>query len=205
MALAGKKAVIYARVSTERQEKEKTIKSQIEELREVCRKDNVRVVNEYIDNGFSGSTLARPALDQLRNDASRGLFEVVYIHSSDRLARKLVYQLLVIEELKQKGIEVVFLNKPITDNPEDQLLLGIQRVITEYERAKIVERTRRSMLHRTRNGKIMRGSPPYGYDYMRKSGGKSAHFKVNEEKARSVWLIFSLYLQHRTHLRLLRS
>jgi len=126
MQAENKRAAIYARVSTERQEKERTIESQLAELREICRKDGVKVVKEYIDNGFSGSTLARPALDQLRDDAARGIFDVVYIHSPDRLARKYVYQALVIEELKKNGVEIKFLNKALTDSSEDQLLLEVQ-------------------------------------------------------------------------------
>lgn len=87
-----KKAAIYARVSTDRQEKQKTIKSQIFDLREACKKDEVEIVKEYVDDGFSGAVLARPALDKLRDDASRGLFVTVYILSPDRLASKYLYQ-----------------------------------------------------------------------------------------------------------------
>jgi len=87
-----KKAAIYARVSTEKQEKEKMIESQIEELREFCEKNDFLIVKEYVDDGWSGETLARPALDQLRDDASKKLFDVVCIHSPDRLARKFIYQ-----------------------------------------------------------------------------------------------------------------
>lgn len=189
---------MYARVSTERQEREKTIESQLEELRKVCEQNGVEVVKEYIDNGWSGSTLARPALDKLRDDASKGLFEAVYIHSPDRLARRYIYQALVIEELRKKGIEVIFLNKPVTDNPEDQLLLGMQGLIAEYERAKILERTRRGRFHKARNGSIMGGTAPYGYDYVKKTSERDAYYKINPEEAEIVKLIFSLYLKHKS-------
>jgi len=196
MEVKTKRAAIYARVSTERQEKEGTIESQLAELREICRKDGVTVVKEYIDNGFSGSTLARPALDQLRDDATKGLFDVVYIHSPDRLARKYVYQALVIEELRKNGVEIKFLNKALTDSPEDQLLLGVQGLIAEYEKAKIIERTRRGRLHKAKMGNIMGGTAPYGYDYVKKTKDKGAYYKVNEDEAEIVRLIFSLYLKH---------
>jgi len=188
-------AAIYARVSTERQEEQKTIKSQIFDLREACKKDEVEIANEYVDDGFSGGILARPALDKLRDDASKGLFEIVYILSPDRLARKYLYQALVIEELKKQEIEIKFLNKEVTESPEDQLLLGIEGLIAEYERAKILERTRRGRLHRTRNGEIMGGSAPYGYDYIRKTKNRPAYYKVNKAEAEIVKLIFSLYLK----------
>jgi len=196
---------IYARVSTERQEEQKTIESQICELREACKKDEVEIAKEYVDNGFSGGVLARPGLDQLRDDASRGLFNAVYILSPDRLARRYLYQALVIEELKKKGIEVIFLNKAVTDSPEDQLLLGIEGLISEYERAKILERTRRGRLHRARNGEIMGGSAPYGYDYFAKTKEKAAYYKVNEKEAEVVRLIFSLYLKFRSTSKVVKS
>ena len=164
-----KKAVIYARVSTERQEKEKekTIESQIEELRMFCEKNGFLIVKEYVDDGWSGETLARPALDQLRDDASKKLFDIVCIHSPDRLARKFIYQGLVMEELKKKGIEVFFLNRPISDTPEDQLLLGVQGLIAEYEKAKILERTRKGRIHKAKEKGIVGSVPPYGYNYVK--------------------------------------
>jgi site-specific DNA recombinase len=190
-----KKAIIYARVSTDKQEEQRTIESQVAELREVCRKSGVDVVSEYTDDGYSGTTLVRPGLDRLRDDASKGLFQAVYILSPDRLARKYVFQALVIEELRKQGIEVAFLDKPVTDKPEDQLLLGIQGLISEYERAQILERTRRGKLHRARLGEIMGGSGPYGYDYVPKTRTRPAYWKVNEAEAEVVRLIFSRCLQ----------
>jgi site-specific DNA recombinase len=200
-----KKVVIYARVSTEKQEREKTIESQLEDLRNVSKQNDGHIIKEYIDNGFSGGTLVRPALDKLRDDASRGLFEAVYIHSPDRLARKYVYQALVLEELKKKGIEVIFLNKPVTDNPEDQLLLGMQGLIAEYERTKIAERTRRGRFHKTRNGDIMGGTAPYGFDYVHKTLEKGAYYKINPEEAETVRLIFSLYLKYQSTARVTKE
>jgi len=193
-----KKSVIYARVSTEKQEEQKTIESQLAELREICKKDGATIVKEYIDNGISGGVLARPSLDRLRDEASSGLFAAVYILSPDRLARKYIYQAIVMEELKKKGIEIIFLNKPVTDNPEDQLLLGIEGLIAEYERAKIMERTRRGRFHRARNGEILGGSGPYGYLYVKKTKNKPAYYEIDEEQADIVRMIFSLYLEHKS-------
>ncbi len=193
-----KKVAIYARVSTEKQEEEKTIESQIEELREICLKEGYEIAKEYIDNGWSGETLARPALDRLRDDASKGLFDAVYIHSPDRLARKFIYQGLVIEELRKKGVEVFFLNKKVSDNPKDQLLLGIQGLIAEYEKAKILERTRRGRLYKARQGRFVGGIAPYGYEYVPKDKDKEGYIKINEREAEVVRLIFDLYLRHQS-------
>jgi site-specific DNA recombinase len=194
MPVSIKKAAIYARVSSEKQEKEKTIESQLEELREICKNDGVEIVKEYIDNGFSGATLARPALDQLRDDASKGIFNTVYIHSPDRLARKYVYQAIVIEELRKKDIEIRFQNKPLGDSPEDQLLLGVQGLIAEYEKAKLVERTRRGRLYKAKMGKIVGNPPPFGYHYFKNQNGEG-HYVINEKEADVIRLIFDLYIR----------
>jgi site-specific DNA recombinase len=199
-----KLAAIYARVSTERQEEQKTIDSQIHELREACKKDGVEIAKEYTDDGFSGTLLARPGLDQLRDDVSKGLFSAVYILSPDRLARRYLYQAIVIEELKKKGIEVIFLNKALTDSPEDQLLLGIEGLVAEYERAKILERTRRGRLHRAKNGEIMGGSGPYGYDYLAKTKERPACYRINEKESEIVRLMFSLYLRYGSTARVVK-
>jgi len=190
-----KRAAIYARVSTERQEKQHTIKSQLENLRKFCREHGLVIVKEYVDDGWSGETLARPALDELRDDALKGFFDVVCIHSPDRLARKFIYQGLVIEELKKRGIEVIFLNRPISNTPEDQLLLGVQGLIAEYEKAKILERTRRGRLHKAKEKGIVGYVPPYGYNYVKKTPEREGYFEINEEEAEVVRLIFDLYIK----------
>ncbi|HEU0021219.1 MAG TPA: recombinase family protein [Dehalococcoidia bacterium] len=190
-----KKAAIYARVSPDKQEEQRTIESQVAALREVCRRNEVEVVSEYTDDGYSGTTLVRPGLDRLRDDASKGLFQAVYILSPDRLARKYVYQVLILEELQKHEMEVRFLDHPVTGKPEDQLLLGIQGVIAEYERAQIMERTRRGKLHRARLGQFVTGRAPLGYDFVKKSSQTPARWRVNEREATVVRLIFSLYLQ----------
>lgn len=193
-----KQAAIYARVSSERQEEQRTIESQLAALREACQRDGVHVVGEYTDDGLSGATLARPSLDQLRDDVSRGLFQAVYILSPDRLARKYVYQALVLEDFRKQGIQVVFLDKEVTDKPEDQLLLGMQGLIAEYERAQIMERTRRGRLHRARMGEIVSAVPPYGFNYVARTREKPAHYTINEAEAEIVGLVFSLYLKFRS-------
>jgi site-specific DNA recombinase len=182
---------IYARVSSERQQEERTIESQLAELREASAR--AHVIGEYLDDGYSGEILARPGLDRLRDDARKGTFAAVYVHSPDRLARKYAYQVLVIEELRKCGIEVTFLNKPLGDTPEDSLLLGVQGLIAEYEKTKILERTRRGKLQKARNGFVVGSIPPYGYRYFRAEGERYGRYLVNETEAATVRLIFDLY------------
>ena len=179
---------IYGRVSGERQAEAGTIESQIEDLRQRVRQDQLHLDEDlcFIDDGYSGSTLNRPALDRLRDQVAAGSIDRLYVHSPDRLARKYAYQVLLIDEFQRHGVEVVFLNRSLGESPEDQLLLQVQGVVAEYERAKLMERCRRGKLHTARQGCVNAlAAAPYGYRYIRKAdGGGVARFDVILEEAR---------------------
>jgi len=151
------RAALYARVSTERQGRDQTIDSQLTAL-QAWAAVNGHVVGEdhiYRDEGLSGSRLDRPGLDRLRDAARDGAVEVIGVLSPDRLARKYAYQVLLLEEFRRVGCTVVFLHHPISDDPNDQLLLQIQGAIAEYERAVLAERFRRGKLQRARAGQVI--------------------------------------------------
>jgi site-specific DNA recombinase len=189
------KPAIYARVSTLKQELEQTIESQLELLREYVKNESLELDEKhvYVDEGYSGTKLERPGLDALRDAAADGEFQKVIIYSPDRLARRYAYQVIVIEELNKCGCEVVFLQKPITDDPEENLLIQMQGIIAEYERTKILERTRRGRLFKARHGNFLNwSSPPYGYRYQPTSGGQPGYAVVHEEEAELVKQIFPL-------------
>jgi len=188
-----KKVAIYARVSTERQEQQNTIQSQLAELREICK--DFQIVKEYIDDGWSGETLDRPALDKLRNNAKDGLFEAVCIHSIDRLSRSLYHQGILVEEFKKREISIFIKNKPIEDTPEAELLFNMLGAVAQYEKAKILERTKRGRLYKARRGIVVGTRAPFGYDYIKKTKEREGYYKVNPGKAEIVKLIFNLYLE----------
>ena len=163
-------AAIYARVSTERQERDQTIDSQLAALQSWVQQQGYDLLPEhcFTDEGYSGARLDRPGLDRLRDAAREGGFAVVAILSPDRLARKYAYQVLLLEEFRRLGCQVVFLQHPISDDPNDQLLLQIQGAIAEYERAVLAERFRRGRLQQARAGHYQGGKAPYGYRYVPK-------------------------------------
>ncbi len=148
------RAAMYARVSCEQQAQQSTIDSQRAALEERVHSDGLIVDTElcFVDDGFSGSTLARPALERLRDVAWAGGFTRLYVHSPDRLARKYAWQVLLVEELQRCGVEIIFLNRTIGVSPEEDLLLQMQGMIAEFERAKIMERSRRGKRHAARRG-----------------------------------------------------
>ncbi len=119
---------LYARVSSDQQAEARTIDSQLAELRSRIVADwfALKAVLEFVDDGYSGSTLVRPALERLRDTAASGGLDVLYVHSPDRLARKYAHQVLLVEELNQQGVDILFLNRPVGQTAEDQLLLQMQ-------------------------------------------------------------------------------
>jgi site-specific DNA recombinase len=188
------RAAIYARVSSERQAQEDTIASQVQALRARVTDEGLTLDEElsFIDDGYSGSTLVRPALERLRDQAAAGTIDRLYVHSPDRLARRYVYQVLLVDELQHCGVELVFLNRPLGKGPEDDLLLQVQGVVAEYERAKILERSRRGKLHAARRGRVsVLAHAPYGYRYICKGiAGGEARYDVCLAEAKVVQDMF---------------
>ena len=190
----GSRAVLYARVSSDRQVEEGTIESQVSALRGRIEAEG-GVVDPtlcFIDDGVSGTTLVRPALERLRDLAAAGAVERLYVMAPDRLARRHGHQMVLIEELQACGVDVVFLNRALGTTPEDQLLLQVQGIIAEYEHAKILERTRRGRLHAARCGRVsVLSRAAFGYRYIDKhTGGGMAAWAVVEDEARVVRQIF---------------
>ena len=193
--MTGIRAAFYARVSSEQQAVAHTIESQISALTERARSDGAPVPPErqFVDDGISGATLVRPALDRLRDLAAVGAIDRIYDHSPDRLARNYAYQVLLLDEWRRANVELVFLNRPLGQSPEDDLLLQMQGIIAEYERAKFMERSRRGKRHAAQSGSlnVMSGAP-FGYRYISiREGGGQARFEPNAEQARIVQQIFS--------------
>jgi site-specific DNA recombinase len=185
---------MYARVSTDQQAVAQTVASQVAALRERVVTDGLVVPEamQFLDEGYSGATLVRPALERLRDVVAAGAVDRLSVHSPDRLARKYAYQVLLVEEFRRAGVEVIFLNRALGHNPEDDLLLQVQGMIAEYERAKIIERHRRGTRHAARAGAVnVLSGAPYGYRYVAKyAGGGQARYDIVPEEARVVRHVF---------------
>ena len=200
-----KQASIYARVSSEQQAEANTIASQVAALRERVASDCLSLSSEteFLDEGYSGASLVRPGLERLRDAAASGLVDKLYVHSPDRLARKYAYQVLLVDELERSGVEIIFLNRQLGSTPEDELLLQVQGMMAEYERAKIIERHRRGKRHAARIGSVnVLVCAPYGYAYLAKqeSGGQ-ARLEIMSEQARVVRQIFDWVVGERVSIR----
>jgi site-specific DNA recombinase len=185
---------LYARVSSDQQAKTGTIDSQIAALHERIARDGHPIAEDlqFVDAGVSGATLIRPQLERLRDHAAVGAIDRLYVLSPDRLSRKYAHQVLLLEELTGCGVEVFFLNHRLGTTPEEELLLQMQGMISEYERAKIMERNRRGKLHGAKRGSVnVLSTAPYGYRYIRKqTDGGAAQYVIDLEQAATVRRIF---------------
>jgi site-specific DNA recombinase len=189
-------AAIYARVSSEQQREENTIASQTASLIQFAQDHNLEVPKEWVfeDEGYSGATLERPGLERVRDLAAEGQIQIVLAYSPDRLSRKYAYQILLMEEFARQGVETLFVKAPQGASAEDQLLVQFQGMIAEYERAQILERSRRGKRHRAQTGEIsVMSGAPYGYRYLRKSDEAPAAYTVLEDEARVVRRVFAMY------------
>ena len=189
-------AAIYARVSSARQAKDQTIGSQLSALRDHAATSRLEVPEDWVfaDDGHSGATLARPALEALRDLAAQGCLDVVLVYSPDRLARKFAYQALLIEELARCGVRVEFVKGPRGDSPEDQLMIQFQGMFAEYEKAQIMERYRRGKAHRAKSGSVnVLSGAPFGYRYVRKTPESGARYEVVPHEAVLVAELFRRY------------
>ncbi len=157
---------IYVRVSTQRQAEAQSIGEQIDRLRAHTqgRGWELPEANVFRDDGYSGASLKRPGLDRLRDAAAMAAFDAILLTDPDRLARNFVHQALLLEELQAKGCRVEFLDRPMSQDPHDQLLLQIRGAVAEYERTLIAERMRRGRQRQFQAGKMLPWTrAPYGY------------------------------------------
>jgi len=191
-----KTAAIYARVSSEQQKEDNTIASQTAALIAFANEQGYSVPDEWVieDAGYSGASLLRPGLERLRDLAAEGHIQAILIHSPDRLSRKYAYQVLLTEEFARQGVETIFLKAPRSGTPEDQLMLQFQGMIAEYERAQILERSRRGKRHRAKAGEIsVLCGAPYGYRYVRKTSDAPARYEIDITEAEVVRLVYEKY------------
>ena len=156
----------YVRVSSRSQARAQTIDQQIDRLRALATAQSWNLAQEQIfrDDGCSGASPGRPGLDRLRDAAAGARLDRILITAPDRLARNYVHQMLPVEELQGHGAVVEFLDRPMGQDPHDQLLLQIRGAVAEYERTLIAERMRRGRLRKLRAGVLLPWTrPPYGY------------------------------------------
>jgi site-specific DNA recombinase len=178
---------IYARVSTEEQAlKGYSIQNQIDEATKRAGTNDVLI---YKDDGYSGEFLERPGLEKMRNDVREGLIKKIVCYDPDRLSRKLMNQLIVDEEFRRLGVDVLFVNGEYANTPEGQLFFSLRGAVAEFEKAKIRERTMSGRKSKAKQGKVVKNDHVYGYDYDKETG----KMIIKEDEAEVVRMVFDFF------------
>lgn len=187
-------AAIYCRVSTDWQaEHGYSLETQESACRARALELGAETVTPYIDDGYTGAYLERPALERLRDALAERLYNVVVVYDPDRLARKLAHQLLLTEEIEKAGAAVVFVAMDFKNTPEGRLFYQIHGSFAEYEREKIRERTMRGKRAKLRAGKVITDSHVYGYDFNK----EKSCYELNKGEAAVILRIYDLYISGR--------
>jgi site-specific DNA recombinase len=180
------RAAIYARVSSEEQREGQTIDSQIAELRRFAEGKGWALAGVYKDEGWSGALLSRPALDRLRDDAARNLFDLVLLNDVDRLARDVAHLGIVKRDLERRGVRVIFRKLPHEESPTYNLMVNVLGSFAEFEREMIADRTRRGRRHKVEARQQFLGSEAcYGYRYVPKNSasGQDGYLELMPDEA----------------------
>src|ERR687894_149646 len=185
-----KRAILYARVSTDEQARSGySLAQQLEALREYAAREGYEVLEEVTDPGQSGATLERPGMDRMRDLVGAGGVSVVLAQDRDRFAREPAYHYLLRREFEEHDTKIRALNDRGDDSPEGDLTDGILDQLAKYERAKTAERTRRGKLRRAREGKIVpTHTPDYGFEF----NTVRDNYVVNEAQMAVVRRIFRM-------------
>jgi site-specific DNA recombinase len=188
---------IYARVSTEAQaETGYSISDQVRTCREHAAKFGLEVT-EYIDDGYSGEYLERPALDRLRDDLRAVLIQNVIVYDPDRLSRNLTNQLLLADEIERAGVQLHFVTGSYDASPEGRLFFSIRGAISAFEKAKIRERTLRGKRAKARSGRMIQKTQAYGYNWDQ----TNSTYIINDDESVIVRMMYDLYLSGKTSVK----
>jgi len=198
-------AALYARVSTGNQEKQETILSQVAEIKERIVKDGLMLGDSlsFYDEGWTGSVLARPGLDRLRDAVKNKLFQVLYVYDLGRLSRDFLNQMILKKEIEDAGVKIISLHDINNETPESGFAQNVMGLFHDYERIKIAERFRRGKLFKVKNGILFGWNPPFGYTYVKGDKNKSisGSFKINESEADIVRMIFKWFTEEQLTIR----
>lgn len=181
---------IYARVSTDAQaEHGYSLESQVDACEQYAKSIGAETVRQYVDDGYSGAYLERPALTSLRDALQLKMFDTVVCYTPDRLARRLSHQLLLTEEIENAGATLHFVNGDYKDTPEGRMFFQMQGAFAEYEREKIRERTMRGKRAKLLKQKPIQDYRTFGFDYDK----EKEEYIINPVEANIVRLVFDLY------------
>lgn len=186
------KCVIYARVSTKREEQKNSLKNQISLGKRIANENGFTLVGNYIDNGISGTGFKnRSEINRLLQDAKKRKFDVMIAKSVSRLGRNTSKSLRLADELEQIGVRLILPEDDYdTSTSKSRFMFNLKAMLAEEESAKLSERTKLGQRERARRGNYKGSLPPYGY----KIEQTTLQLILDDNTAPIVKEIFRLYL-----------
>jgi site-specific DNA recombinase len=174
------RCVLYARVSSDRQEVDLSISAQVRALREYAAKYGHEVVAEYIDEAESGRTADRPQFMQMVAAAKRKekQFSLILVWKFSRFSRKREDSALYKALLRKCGVQVISINEPTEDTPTGQMFEGIIEVLDEFYSANLGQEVTRGLRESASRGFYVSAKAPYGYRKVKVNDGAKQRFKL---------------------------
>jgi len=191
------RVALYERVSTDAQAERYGLGAQDWALRKRAQERGYPITDTFVDDGYSGGDMERPALSRLRQAVRDKKVNIVLCYDPDRLSRSLSDLLLLSDEFERAGARLEFITQETDASPEGKMFFSMRGAVAEYERAKIRERTIWGRLEKARQGKVIsRAAAPFGYRF----DPDTSTLVVHEDEAKVVRLAFQLYTQERVSL-----
>jgi site-specific DNA recombinase len=190
-----KKVVIYARVSSDKQDVDLSISAQLKALRDYANHSGYLVVREFVDEAETGRTTARPAFREMISLARNPQkpFEVILVWKFSRFARNREDSIVHKAMLRKNGVQVISINEPVEDTPTGRLLEAFIESLDEYYSDNLGEEVTRGLRESASRGFYLSVKPPYGYHKIRiKDGAKErTKLEIDADQASVITSIFN--------------
>lgn len=181
-----KKAVIYARYSSEKQT-EQSIEGQISVCKDYAKKNNIKILNTYIDRAKTGTNDNREQFQQMLKDSKFGLWDTVLVYKLDRFSRNKYEMIVHRKELRDKGVSITSAMESIPEGPEGILLESLLEGLNQYYSEELAQKTTRGLKETLKKGNFLGKTPPFGYDNVNRK------LVVNKEESKIIKQIFNGY------------
>ena len=155
-------AVIYARYSSDKQN-EQSIEGQIRVVKEYAKRNNIPIINTYIDRAISGRSDDRPEFQKMINDSKNRQFGYVLVYKFDRFSRDRYDSMTYKQKLKRNGVKVISSTEYISDDPQGIILESLIDGYSEYYSAELSQKVRRGNRESRLKGQFTGGPVIYGY------------------------------------------
>ena len=156
--------IIYARYSSDNQ-REESIDGQIRECKEFAEKNDIRIIDTYIDRALSAKTDNRPSFQQMIKDSSKGLFDVIIVWKLDRFARNRYDSARYKAQLRKNGVKVISANENISEGSEGIILESVLEGMAEYYSADLSEKVIRGLTENAMKCKFNSDPITFGFNF----------------------------------------